>query len=82
MTDTLKTAIKALEALPEDEQENWGTFILGFFKLKQKSAKGANEQVEPYSFLAMLKEASLDLPADYSVTYERALYGREDDLDA
>lgn len=82
MTDTLKTAIEALEQLPEDEQENWGTFILGFFKLKQGAKKKHAAQAEPYSSFVMLKDANLDLPADYSVTYERALYGRESDLDA
>ena len=82
MTDTLKTAMQALEQLPVDEQENWGTFILGFFKLKQEAAREVSEQVQPYASFAMLRDADLDLPADYSATYERTLYGREDDLDA
>lgn len=82
MTDTARKLVAELEAelerLPEEEQEARAASYLE--DLRQRREK----PVEPYSSFTFLQEANLDLPADYSETYEERLYGKrgEDNGDA
>ena len=81
MTNTLKIAVEELSKRPEEVQERWGALILK--GLGRDTGQGSKDKaVEPYSSFKFLQEAGISLPPDASVTYERDLYGREDDLDA
>jgi hypothetical protein len=83
MTTKLKEAVKEAEKLPASDQDRIAEDLLEQVREKLKDVPSlSKEQAEPYSSFTVLREADFDLPEDYSVTYERALYGREADLDA
>ncbi len=83
MTELLKTAIEALEKLPEPEQERYAATILEDLQVATEDIEEAEDEgkAEPYSSFQILIDAKLDGPEDASVTYERDLYGRTHDLD-
>lgn len=83
MTNTLKIAVEELSKRPKEVQESWGTAILkglGIYRVPEQES--TEEAAEPYSSFKFLQEADVELSPDASVTYERDLYGREDDIDA
>ncbi len=74
MTETARALIAELETLPEAEQEEQAaSYLEDLRKRKEEMEKG---EMEPYASFTYLQEANLDLPPDYSETYERHLYGR------
>lgn len=82
MTKTAKKLMEELEKLPDDEQEAWAASHLEELRLRTQHAEGkvagegTGELYEPFQ---LLQEANLDLPSDYSETYEQRLYGIESD---
>ena len=83
MTNTLKIAVEELSKRPEEVQERWGALILKGLGVYRDPGQGSKEKEEkPYSSFKFLQEAGVSLPPNASVTYERDLYGREDDLHA
>jgi hypothetical protein len=78
MTTTARKLIDELEdelaKLPEKEQEACVSTYLEDIHQRQKKE---TEEKEPYSFFKVLMDADLDLPPDYSETYEEHLYGIE-----
>lgn len=85
MTEIAQKLIKELERLPKEEQEERVASYLEDLQRRQQAreepAEGEDGATEPYASFRFLREANLDLPPDFSVTYERALYGRTADLD-
>ena len=84
MTETIQRLIEELERLPEKEQEERASsYLEDLHRRKRASNKPVGEREEGglYESFAILREANLDLPPDFSVTYERELYGRTADLD-
>jgi len=79
MTKTLKRAVEELSKRSEAVQETWGTLILKGLGIYREPDSRA-EAVEPYSSFKVLQEAEASLAPDASESYERDLYGREDDL--
>jgi hypothetical protein len=81
MTKTTRKLITELEEtiqrLPEEEQKERVASYLA--DAKQREHEDA--EVEPYSSFTFLEEANLDLPEDYSETYEEHLYGSEASAD-
>jgi len=81
MTNTLKIAVEELSKRTEEVQESWGTLILKGLGIYREPEKGSPEAaVAPYSSFKVLQEAEASLAPDASESYERDLYGREDDL--
>jgi hypothetical protein len=79
MTEKAKKLIEELEALPENEQEEYAESLLQDLrrrkqKKEQRSGEGAGELYEPFQIML---DADLDLPSDYSETYEEHLYGAQ-----
>lgn len=81
MTEKTKELIAQIEtelrALTEKEQEAVGTLLLETLR-RQKQQKDA-EDVEPYASFHVLKNARFSGEADESTTYERTLYGLDED---
>lgn len=77
MTETARKLIteleEAIQRLPEEEQEDRIAAYLADAKRRQKEQ---DAEFEPYSSFTFLEGANLDLPADYSETYEDHLYGK------
>ncbi|PSQ82776.1 MAG: hypothetical protein BRD44_06880 [Bacteroidetes bacterium QS_7_67_15] len=87
MTEQTQTLIERLEALPEDEQDRLAPLLLDRLDEAQHEASSNEEHEEdeagddPYGFQILIDARVTSLPPDYSVTYERDLYGRTADLD-
>lgn len=78
MTDTSRQLMKALERLPEDEQDRLAASLLARIDRPEQSSEA--EQEKPlYEPFRVALEADLDLPDDYSETYEEDLYGNTAD---
>jgi hypothetical protein len=79
MTEKAKKLIEELEALPENEQEEYAESLLQDLrrrkqKREQRSGEETGELYEPFQIML---DADLDLPSDYSETYEEHLYGAQ-----
>lgn len=77
MTKTTRKLIteleEAIKRLPEDQQEaRVASYLADAKQLEEKQ----ETEFEAYSSFTFLEEANLDLPADYSETYEKHLYGK------
>lgn len=74
MTEKTKTLIaqveKELEALPEEEQEEYAGVLLE--TLRRRKQEENAEGVEPYASFHVLKNARFSGEADESTTYEQA----------
>lgn len=79
MSDPVTTLIDALNELPEEERRQRAATYLEDLSRYQKSKNEKSENV--YQPFRMLIDAELDLPADYSETYEEHLYGIRKDKD-
>lgn len=82
MTETAKKRIaeleKELEELPEEEQEAFATsYLQDLRRRKQQNEQRPTDQEEDalYKPFQIMLDADLDLPSDYSETYEDQLYG-------
>lgn len=82
MTETAKKLIdeleKELEELPEEEQEAFATsYLQDLRRHKQRNEQRPTGQKEEmlYEPFRIMLDADLDLPSDYSETYEDHLYG-------
>ena len=79
MTKKAKKLIEELEALPENEQDEYAESLLRDLRRRkqqkeQESGEGSGELYEPFQIVL---DANLDLPSDYSETYEEHLYGAQ-----
>ena len=79
MTKKAEKLIEELEALPKDKQKEYAESLLRDLrrrkqKKEEKSGEGAGELYEPFQIML---DADLDLPSDYSETYEEHLYGAQ-----
>jgi hypothetical protein len=87
VTEQTQTLIERLEALPEDEQDRLAPLLLDRLDEAQHEASSEEEREDdeaeddPYGFQILIDARVTSLPPDYSVTYERDLYGRTADLD-
>ncbi len=83
MSDPVSTLIEALNELPEEERrQRAATYLEDLRRYHKKHPKSDDENSESlYEPFQMLIEAELDLPADYSETYEERLYGIRKDED-
>ena len=73
MTHLLQKAIKRLQRMPEEEQDEWASRILqGDLSDDASLERGA---AVPYSSFQVLRKARLEGPRNASVTYEQDLYG-------
>ena len=87
VTEQTQALIERLEALPEDEQDRLAPLLLDRLDEAQHEASSEEEREEdeaeddPYGFQILIDARVTSLPPDYSVTYERDLYGRTADLD-
>ena len=79
MTDLMQTLIDRLQRVPPAEQDAVAARLMEDLPATERHAEGG--EIEPYASFKLLREADLDLPPDASVTYERALYGRTEDLE-
>ena len=72
MTKTAQKLIEELEALPENEQEEYAESLLrDLRRRKQKKEREPEEEAgELYEPFQIMLDADLDLPSDYSETYE------------
>ena len=79
MTKKAKKLIEELEALPENEQEEYAESLLrDLRRRKQKKEREPEEEAgELYEPFRIMLDADLDLPSDYSETYEEHLYGAQ-----
>lgn len=81
MTDTVKRIIGELESeldeLPEEEQEAVLTsYLRDLRRRKRQRERGQSaEENALYEPFRIMLDADLDLPSDYSETYEEHLYG-------
>jgi len=81
MTDTVKRIIDQLEDelddLPEEEQEAVVTsYLRDLRRRKERSEQDQpEEEAALYEPFQIMLDADLDLPSDYSETYEEHLYG-------
>lgn len=81
MTDSVKRIIgeleKELEELSEEEQKAAATSYLRDLqrRKRQSEQRQADEEDVLYEPFQLMLDADLDLPPDYSETYERHLYG-------
>ncbi len=80
MTQTARALMEELERLPEAEQEERAaSYLKDLQRRKRAPADKAGEQQQEkptlYAPFEMLLRADLDLPPDYSETYEEHLYG-------
>jgi len=82
MTERTRKLIDELEAeletLPEKEQERRVTsYLQDLRRRKQQSEQGASNQGEDtlYEPFRIMLASDLDLPSNYSETYEEHLYG-------
>lgn len=78
MTETAKKLIAELEKLPEEQQEERAKSYLEDLRHRttaQETQAEAHGKAELYEPFKVLQEADLDLPPDYSETYEEHLYG-------
>ncbi len=73
MTQTTKRLITELQELPDAEQE---AVAASFLEELRRRWKEKEAEAEPYSSFTYLQEANIELPPDYSETYEERLYGR------
>lgn len=82
MTDTTRKLIdeleEAIKRLPKREQKKRVASYLADAKKHQAESE---DDFEPYSSFTFLEESNLDLPPDYSETYEEHLYGRKSNDD-
>ena len=80
MTDTVKRIIDELEdeleELPEEQQEAVVTsYLRDLRRRKQQREQGRREEENTlYEPFQIMLDADLDLPSDYSETYEEHLY--------
>lgn len=80
MTDTVKRIIDELEheleELPEEEQEAVATSYLRDLRRRKRQSeqRQADEEDTLYEPFQLMLDADLDLPPDYSETYEKHLY--------
>lgn len=81
MTDKTKQLIaqfeKELEELPDEEQEELGNQLLE--ELRRRKTQNAEDDTAPYSSFHVLKNAQFSGRSDESTTYERTLYGLDED---
>lgn len=89
MTENTKKLIAEfeteLEELPEEAQEKYvASFLRDLRRRKRQKEKHQNEEGqagqekgELYEPFRIMLDADLDLPSDYSETYEEHLYGTE-----
>lgn len=81
MTDTVKRIIgeleDELEELPEEQQEAVVTsYLRDLQRRKRQREEGQREEENAlYEPFQIMLDADLDLPSDYSETYEENLYG-------
>ena len=81
MTDTVKRIIGELEdeldELPEEQQEAVMTsYLRDLLRRKRQREQGQREEENTlYEPFQIMLDADLDLPSDYSETYEEHLYG-------
>lgn len=68
---------KELDELPTEEQEKLGELLLD--ELRRRKRQKNAEDVEPYASFHVLKNARFSGEADESTTYERTLYGLDED---
>lgn len=68
---------KELETLPEEEQEELGGLLLE--DLRRRKQQRETEEAKPYSSFHVLKNARFSGRSDESTTYERTLYGLDED---
>ena len=83
MTALMQTLIDRLQQVPSEEQDAVAARLMEDLPAAHAAQPCAEEEgeIEPYASFKFLQEADLDLPPDASVTYERALYGRTEDLE-
>ncbi|PSR00206.1 MAG: hypothetical protein BRD48_01770 [Bacteroidetes bacterium QS_9_68_14] len=79
MTDTTQKLIAEPEAeldrLPEDEQEERAASYLDDVRSRPSPRRASDEESERlYESFRILRDAELDLPPDYSETYEERLH--------
>ena len=76
MTKKAKKLIEELEALPENEQDEYaGSLLRALRRRKQKKEREPEEETgELYEPFQIMIDADLDFPSDYSETYEEHLY--------
>ena len=79
MTEKAKKLIEELEALPKDKQKEYaGSLLQDLRRRKQKKDREPEEETgELYEPFQIMLDADLDLPSDYSETYEEHLYGAQ-----
>jgi len=69
---------RTLEQWPEDEQERIVSSYLEALHQRKQRTEGKQEgEGELYDPFQVMLDANLDLPSDYSETYEEHLYGAE-----
>lgn len=73
MTDTTRRLVAALERLPDDEQDEAAASFLQ--RLQRQEEPRRSEEEALYEPFRVMLGAKLDLPSDYSETYEEHLYG-------
>ena len=80
LTEKAKKLIEELEALPENEQEEYAESLLRDLRRRkqQKRQESEEETGELYEPFQIMLDADLDLPSDYSETYEERLYGAQE----
>ena len=81
MTEKVKELKRELEALPENEQEEYAESLLRDLRRRkqQKEREPEEGQVQPYASFQVLRDAKLEGQPDESTTYEDALYGLSED---
>jgi len=82
MTETVKKIMgkleKELEELPEEEQETFATSCLHDLRRRkhQTERDGVDQEEDTlYEPFRIMLNSDLDLPSNYSETYEEHLYG-------
>jgi hypothetical protein len=73
MTKSAQKLMVELKRLPEEEQEKLAASVLE--ELRQRREREKESEDDPYSWLKILRDATLSGPEDASVTYEQKLYG-------
>jgi hypothetical protein len=79
MTKKVKEIKRELEKLPEKKQEEYAESLLRDLRRRkqQKRQESGEETGELYEPFRIMLDADLDLPSDYSETYEEHLYGAQ-----